>query len=162
MEQEVQIKPPVEVRYRKELEALQASDTGKKPINWKLSPRAVRTFILGSREPLVVDGEEIPVRKKYLGNDALVERCIITLAGNRGLMLVGEPGTAKTMLSELRMAFGYFTPLETDRIAGKAAALHGGSADRILKGREVSPLVYEYGEALDAWGRLRAAEMGKK
>ncbi len=104
MEQEVQIKPPVEVRYRKELEALQASDTGKKPINWKLSPRAVRTFILGSREPLVVNGEEIPVRKKYLGNDALVERCIITLAGNRGLMLVGEPGTAKTMLSELLSA----------------------------------------------------------
>ena len=87
MEQEVQIKPPVEVRYRRELEALEALDTGKKPINWKLSPMAVRTFILGSREPLVVDGEEIPVRKKYLGNDALVERCIITLAGNRGLML---------------------------------------------------------------------------
>lgn len=104
MEREVQIKPPVEVRYRKELEALQALDTGKKPINWKLSPRAVRTFILGSREPLVVDGEEITVRKKYLGNDALVERCIITLAGNRGLMLVGEPGTAKTMLSELLSA----------------------------------------------------------
>ena len=60
------------------------------------------------------------------------------------------------LLPELRMAFGYFTPLETDRIAGKAAALHGGSADRILKGRAVSPLAYEYGEALDAWGRLRA------
>lgn len=65
------------------------------------------------------------------------------------------------LLPELRMAFGYFTPLETDRIAGKAAALHGGSADRILKGREVSPLAYEYGEALDAWGRLRGAEMEK-
>lgn len=62
------------------------------------------------------------------------------------------------LLPELRMAFGYFTPLETDRIAGKAAALHGGSADRILKGREVSPFAYEYGEVLDAWGRLRAAK----
>lgn len=65
------------------------------------------------------------------------------------------------LLPELRMAFGYFTPLETDRIAGKAAALHGGSADRILKGRAVSPLAYEYGELLDAWGRLRTAELGK-
>ncbi len=72
--------------------------------NWKLSPRAVRTFILGSREPIQWNGEKISVRKKYLGNDALVERCIITLAGNRGLMLVGEPGTAKTMLSELLSA----------------------------------------------------------
>ena len=79
-------------------------DEGKRPLNWKLSPRAVRTFILGSQKPLLLDGEEITVRKKYLGNDALVERCIITLAGNRGLMLVGEPGTAKTMLSELLSA----------------------------------------------------------
>ncbi len=99
-----QIKPPVEVRYQKELDALRALDKGKKPRNWRMSPRAVRTFILGSREPLEWNGEEIQIRKKYLGNDALVERCIITLAGNRGLMLVGEPGTAKTMLSELLSA----------------------------------------------------------
>ena len=99
-----EIKPPVEVRYQKELDALKALDAGKKPPGWKMSPKAVRTFILGSREPLKWNGEEIPVRKKYLGNDALVERCIITLAGNRGLMLVGEPGTAKTMLSELLSA----------------------------------------------------------
>lgn len=104
MEHSAEIKPPVEVRYQKELEALQAQDDGKKPLNWKLSPKAVRTFILGSREPIKWNGEEIQVRKKYLGNDALVERCIITLAGNRGLMLVGEPGTAKTMLSELLSA----------------------------------------------------------
>lgn len=99
-----QIKPPVEVRFGRELEALRAQDTGPKPLNWRLSPKAVRTFILGSREPLLWNGEEVSIRKKYLGNDALVERCIITLAGNRGLMLVGEPGTAKTMLSELLSA----------------------------------------------------------
>ena len=104
MEQLREIKPPVEVRYKKELDALAAQDAGKRPLNWKLSPQAVRTFILGSREPIRYNGEEIAIRKKYLGNDALVERCIITLAGNRGLMLVGEPGTAKTMLSELLSA----------------------------------------------------------
>ena len=99
-----ELKPPVEVRYREELEALRALDTDRKPLNWKMSPKAVRTFILGSREPLSWNGKEISIRKKYLGNDALVERCIITLAGSRGLMLVGEPGTAKTMLSELLAA----------------------------------------------------------
>ncbi|RHP35775.1 ATP-binding protein [Lachnotalea sp. AF33-28] len=104
MEEIKQIKPPVEVRCGKELKALAACDTGRRPENWKLSPKAVRTFILGSREPLVYEGEEIHIEKKYLGNDALVERCIVTLAGNRGLMLVGEPGTAKTMLSELLSA----------------------------------------------------------
>ena len=49
MEQKTAIKPPVEVRYREELEALEALDTGRRPVNWKLSPKSVRTFILGSR-----------------------------------------------------------------------------------------------------------------
>jgi len=44
------------------------------------------------------------VRPKFYGDDALVERCVVTLAGNRGLLLVGEPGTAKSMLSELLAA----------------------------------------------------------
>ena len=108
-----ELKPPVEVRYKEELEALRALDTGRRPLNWKLSPNAVRTFILGSREPLEWNGKNIQVKKKYLGNDALVERCIITLAGSRGLMLVGEPGTAKTMLSELLSASISGTSLNT-------------------------------------------------
>ena len=45
MERKAEIKPPVEVRYERELRALEALDTGKRPLNWKLSPRAVRTFI---------------------------------------------------------------------------------------------------------------------
>lgn len=95
MEQNHFIKPPVEVRYREELDVLRALDTGRKPENWQLSPKAVRTFILGSRTPLEYEGKSYSIQKKYFGNDALVERCIVTLAGNRGLMLVGEPGTAK-------------------------------------------------------------------
>ena len=98
------IKPPVEIRYADELEALKASDTGRKPDNWYLSPKAVRTFILGSDKVFEHNGNKIRIGKKFFGNDALVERCIITLAGSRGLMLVGEPGTAKTMLSELLSA----------------------------------------------------------
>lgn len=55
------------------------------------------------------------------------------------------------LLPELRQAFGYFTPLEVDRIAGKAAALHGAKKQDLLHGRQVSALEYEYGEALDAY-----------
>ncbi|PVE05951.1 ATP-binding protein, partial [Streptomyces scopuliridis] len=40
----------------------------------------------------------------FVGDRALVERCVVTLAGERGLLLVGEPGTAKSMLSELLSA----------------------------------------------------------
>lgn len=97
------IKPPVEVRYADELAALAMTDIGKKPENWKLSPKAVRTFILGGWASYP-DGRRVEISRKFYGNDALVERCIITLAGSRGLMLVGEPGTAKTMLSELLSA----------------------------------------------------------
>ncbi len=98
------IKPPVEIRYAEELQALKSHDTDRKPENWFLSPKAVRTFILGSAKPIEYQGHEVSIGKKFWGNDALVERCIITLAGSRGLMLVGEPGTAKTMLSELLSA----------------------------------------------------------
>ena len=99
------IKPPVEVRYQEELEALKNADkNATKPDNWQMSPKAVRTFILGSEKPIEYQGNKYQIKKKYFGNDALVERCIVTLAGNRGLMLVGEPGTAKTMLSELLSA----------------------------------------------------------
>ncbi|MCL2572035.1 MAG: AAA family ATPase [Defluviitaleaceae bacterium] len=97
MDQKQYIKPTVEIQFAHELTALQAADTtNPKPENWQLSPKAVRNFILGDKKQNIT--------QKYYGNDALVERCIITLAGNRGLMLVGEPGTAKTMLSELLSA----------------------------------------------------------
>ena len=112
------MKPPVEVEYREELEALASVDTAKKPIGWKLSPQAVRTFILGSRQPVSYNGRQISIQKKYYGNDALIERCIVTLAGNRGLMLVGEPGTAKSMLSELLSAA--ISGVSTNTIQGTA------------------------------------------
>ena len=78
------IKPPVEIRYREELEALRATDQDRRPENWQMSPKAVRTFILGSSRPVSYGGKEYLIEKKYFGNDALVERCIVTLAGNRG------------------------------------------------------------------------------
>ena len=97
-------KPLMEMRYQRELDALKANDTGKRPANWQLSPRAVRSCSLGLDQPLMLEGEPVPITHKFYGDDALVERAIVTLAGNRGLMLVGEPGTAKTMLSELLSA----------------------------------------------------------
>ncbi len=58
------------------------------------------------------------------------------------------------LLPELRLAFGYFTPLETDRIAAGAAALHGKKAADLLEGR-ASPEEYAYGETLDSYARKR-------
>ncbi|MCC5850002.1 MAG: AAA family ATPase [Verrucomicrobia bacterium] len=90
------LKLPAEIQYADELAALCAQDAGPKPAGWRLSPAAVKRFIVGSDSPRV--------SRKFYGDDVLVERAIVTLAGNRGLMLVGEPGTAKSMLSELLAA----------------------------------------------------------
>ena len=37
---------------------------------------------------------ETAITRKFYGDDVLIERAGISLAGNRGLLLVGEPGTA--------------------------------------------------------------------
>lgn len=108
---------PAEERHATELAFLAAYDDGARPPGWTLTPRAVVTFICGSggetlRLPAsrkaTGDGPEPPARlvvpPKFVGERALVERCVVTLAGERGLLLVGEPGTAKSMLSELLAA----------------------------------------------------------
>jgi MoxR-like ATPase len=41
------------------------------------------------------------IEEKFLGPRDIIQRCVVTLAGERGLLLVGEPGTAKSMLGEL-------------------------------------------------------------
>ena len=97
-------KPLTEVKYKEELDALRANDKGMKPSGWLMSPKAVRSFILGEKNPLDYNGKKVTISQKFYGDDSLVERAIVTLASNRGLMLVGEPGTAKTMLSELLSA----------------------------------------------------------
>lgn len=102
---------PAEERYATELAFLAAYDDGQRPPGWALTPRAVVTFICGSGdETLRLTGThgELPARlaitPKFIGERALVERCVVTLVGERGLLLVGEPGTAKSMLSELLSA----------------------------------------------------------
>src|SRR5687768_7888086 len=90
------LRAPAEQTYEAELAALADKDDGNRPRGWRLSPRSVRTFIVGDRK--------LKISRKFYGDDALIDRCIVTLLGNRGLLLVGEPGTAKSMLSELLAA----------------------------------------------------------
>ena len=88
--------PPAEALHGEELARLAAADAGPRPPGWRLSARAVRRFVLGD--------PALSVSRKFYGDDALVDRCIVSLMGEQGLMLVGEPGTAKSMLSELLAA----------------------------------------------------------
>ena len=90
------LRAPAEHVHADELTRLRDKDAGPKPAGWRLSPRSVRAFILGD--------DKLGVRRKFYGDDALIDRCIVTLMSSRGLLLVGEPGTAKSMLSELLSA----------------------------------------------------------
>ena len=53
------LKPTMEMKYAEELEALRNTDTGKKPENWLMSPKAVRTFILGSDKAVEYNGKKV-------------------------------------------------------------------------------------------------------
>jgi MoxR-like ATPase len=84
-----------EQQYAEELQALARQDRRTRPPNWRLSPWAVATYILGGR---LDDG--FVVSPKYIGSRRLIEIAIATLATDRGLLLLGLPGVAKSWVSE--------------------------------------------------------------
>ena len=111
--------PPPEVLFEDELRFLEAFDTARRPKGFRMTAPAVVTFVMGSGGEVLKlpkgaasstkgKKKDIPqslvIAPKLVGDRALVERCVVTLAGERGLLLVGEPGTAKSMLSELLAA----------------------------------------------------------
>src|SRR5882757_9717026 len=80
-----------------DLQRLAATDAGQpRPRGWMLTPASVARFVLGDDRAGIVP--------KFVGKRSLIERCVVALATNRGLMLIGEPGTAKSFLSELLAA----------------------------------------------------------
>src|SRR3569833_897481 len=86
-------RPPAEIRNADELARLRETDKGNRPPGWWLSLEAARRFIVGD--------ERKGIRRKFVGDPSLIDRALVSLATSRGLLLVGEPGTAKSLLSEL-------------------------------------------------------------
>ncbi|QDT89868.1 ATP-binding protein [Gimesia algae] len=105
---------PAEERYGEELAFLRAIDSAPRPAGWQLSPERVVDFLCGTdgesiRAPAAAQlpadtSRSMKLEAKFVGPRSLVERCVVTLAGERGLLLVGQPGTAKSMLGELLSA----------------------------------------------------------
>jgi len=85
---------PAEQQYAEEIAALKKEDTGCIPAGWQMSPAAALKFIVGGK------AGKLPITPKYIGNKRLVEVAIPTLLTDRALLLIGEPGTAKSWLSE--------------------------------------------------------------
>lgn len=116
---------PAEEEYREELERLHQADRFPVPPGWRMSPVAVETFIQGD--------ETLGIERKFVCEPGLVTRVVIALCTSRGSLLVGEPGTAKSLLSELI-----------------AAAVSGDSALMIQGGavNTVGQLLYTWNESL--------------
>lgn len=89
------LRPHAEDASAVELAALAAVDDRPRPPNWKLSPWAVVSYLMGGQ---LADGTVIA--PKYVGQRRLVEIAVATLATDRALLLLGVPGTAKTWVSE--------------------------------------------------------------
>lgn len=87
-----------EQQYAQELAELAAEDRREGracPPGWRLSPMAVRAYLLGGKL-----GNAFEVSPKYIGKAWVIEVSIATLRTQQGLLLSGDPGTAKSTVSE--------------------------------------------------------------
>src|SRR5579859_3865575 len=119
-----------EQQYAEELAEVAKIDERQRPPNWKLSPWAVRLYLLGGKLP---NGFEIS--PKYIGNSRLIEIAVATLATDRALLLYGLPGTAKSWVSEhLAAAVAGDSTLLIQGTAGtdEAAIRYGWNYARLL------------------------------
>jgi MoxR-like ATPase len=112
------------------LAALAVLDDRPRPTNWRLSPWAVVTYLMGGT---LSDGTV--VLPKYIGPRRLMETAVATLATDRALLLLGLPGTAKTWVSEhLAAAISGDSTLVVQGTAGTAeeAIRYGWNYARLL------------------------------
>ena len=84
-----------EQQFAEELHELAKEDTRQRPTNWKMSPWAAATYLLGGKTD-----SGLEIQPKYIGARRLIEVAIATLATDRALLLLGVPGTAKSWVSE--------------------------------------------------------------
>jgi MoxR-like ATPase len=124
------VRQHAEEQYAEELTELAKADDRPRPPSWRLSPWAVRLYILGGK---LKDG--FVVSPKYIGNARLVEIAVATLATDRALLLFGVPGTAKSWMSEhLAAAISGDSTLLVQGTAGtdESAIRYGWNYARLL------------------------------
>ncbi len=121
---------PSEMMFAAELKRLKNWDPHPVPPGWNLSPIAVELFLLGD--------EELGIEPKIVVDPGAITRIVIGLLTDRGCLMIGEPGTAKSWISELM-----------------AAAISGDSSLTLQGGA-----IGEVGQLLYTWNRAILSERG--
>ena len=117
----------------------------------------VRGYLQGSR-PLKLQSADLlqglfrTARDLLLTDREFLKRIDVLLCGL-------EDGDFTAMLPQLRLAFSYFLPRETDRLAKAAAGFHGEKPGNLTTGA-VDAALYSRAEAVDAWAAERLERMG--
>ncbi|MBR7178684.1 MAG: hypothetical protein IKD27_04095 [Oscillospiraceae bacterium] len=128
---------------------------------WKTEiDRIVRGYLQGTKGVMLksadlLQGLFYTARDLLLTNDSFLKEI-------DGLLCQLEDADFTAMLPQLRLAFSYFLPRETDRLGKSAAALHG-AAPRQMRSRAVDASDYSRNERIDAWaaGKLDLTEGGE-
>ena len=66
-----QLRAPAEIKFAEELDYLESVDDGPRPFSWRLSPRLIRAFVLGSAP---ADGLDRKLEQKWFGDPGIVEQ----------------------------------------------------------------------------------------
>lgn len=134
---------------------LYGADPGWKPA----VDRAVRGYLQGTRTMMLRSAAFLQGLFSTARDLLLVDE---EFQGRIDTLLCGlEDADFTALLPELRLAFSYFVPMETDRIARRAAAMHG-AAPASLRRRGVQPEEYARGEEVDAWAAAKLENFFKK
>ena len=124
--------------------------------SWKTKiDGVVRGYLRGTRTMMLRSAQLLQGLFRTARDLLLTDRSF--LKDIDSLLCALEDADFTAMLPQLRLAFSYFLPRETDRLAKSVSGLHGGKK---LTASAVSAADYSRGEGLDAWAAARLDGFG--
>ena len=127
---------------------------------WKTSiDRAIQGYLRGTRNMMLRSAAFLQGLFCTARDLLLVDRDFL---GHIDALLVSlDEADFTALLPELRLAFSYFVPMETDRIARLAAELHGARTINLHRAG-VDAAAYARAEQVDAWAAARLDAFGEE
>ena len=116
----------------------------------------VRGYLQGSR-PMMLQSAQLLQGLFFTARDLLLTDGEF-LKRIDGLLCNLDDKDFTAMLPQLRLAFSYFLPRETNRLAKAVTSFHGGA--QMMSHRAVDAADYSRAEAIDAWAAAHLDDLG--